>query len=139
MLLLSGAPSPLARGDQTWVEIAGQRYNVEIAATQQALQKGLMFREHLPRDRGMLFIFDQEYPLAFWMKNTRIPLDILYFNREGILVDQKRHVPPCKADPCPTYQSASPAQYVLELNAGEAERLHLENGAKLRSNARKAR
>lgn len=138
MLLLSGALALLGREEQEWVEVAGHRYDVEIANTPDTLQKGLMFRERLAQDRGMLFIFDQEYPLAFWMKNTHIPLDILYFNSEGVLVDQKRGATPCKADPCPNYQSALPAQYVLELNAGEAARINLENGARLRSNAKDA-
>jgi uncharacterized membrane protein (UPF0127 family) len=66
------------------------------------------------------------------MKNTRIPLDILYFDNQRKLVTQQRDVPPCSlGDQCPPYPSEAPARYVLELNAGEAARLKLEPGAEL--------
>ena len=66
------------------------------------------------------------------MKNTKIPLDILYFDNELRLVGQQRNVPPCSAgDRCPPYPSHRPARYVLELNAGQAARLGLEAGATL--------
>lgn len=116
-----------------WVELAGQRYAVEIAATEEARARGLMFRDHLPEGSGMLFIHDREEPQAYWMKNTRIPLDILYFGNDRRLVSQQRDVPPCSAGVrCPPYPSRGPARYVLELNAGEARRLNLENGEQLR-------
>jgi uncharacterized membrane protein (UPF0127 family) len=89
-----------------------------------------MFRDELPAGHGMLFIHEEEAPLAYWMKNTRIPLDILFFDHERRLVSQQRDVPPCDlGDRCPPYPSDAPAIYVLELNAGEAERLQLKNGA----------
>jgi hypothetical protein len=67
------------------------------------------------------------------MKNTRIPLDILYFDEERKLVSQQRDVPPCSlGDRCRTYPSEGPARYVLELNAGQAARLKLENGTQLK-------
>jgi uncharacterized protein len=66
------------------------------------------------------------------MKNTRIPLDILYFDDQRKLVSQQRDVPPCSlGDRCPPYASNAPARYVLELNAGEAARLNLQDGAVL--------
>lgn len=116
-----------------WVELAGQRYQVEIADDDGERARGLMFRDALPAGHGMLFIHDAEMPLAYWMKNTRIPLDILYFDDQRRLVSQQRGVPPCSAgDRCPPYPSTAPARYVLELNAGEAERLGLQDGAVLR-------
>lgn len=112
-----------------WVSLGGQRYAVEIADTEAERAQGLMFRDELPAGHGMLFIHEQEEPLAYWMKNTRIPLDILFFDHDRRLVAQQRDVPPCDlGNACPPYPSDAPAIYVLELNAGEAERLRLQNG-----------
>ena len=127
-LLLSGCAA-----SADWVELGGQRYQVEIAHTDAERQRGLMFRDALPAGHGMLFIHVRQAPQAYWMKNTRIPLDILYFDGARRLVSQQRDVPPCSlGDACPPYPSAAPARYVLELNAGEAERLHLRDGDVLR-------
>ena len=128
LLLLSGCAS----AGNDWVELAGERYKVEIAANDAQRARGLMFRDELAKGTGMLFIHDREEPQAYWMKNTRIPLDILYFDSALKLVSQQRNVPPCSAgNACPSYPSQRPALYVLELNAGEAERMKLENGAEL--------
>ncbi|MFT3669445.1 MAG: DUF192 domain-containing protein [Pseudoxanthomonas sp.] len=126
-LLLSGCAS----GGE-WVEIGGKRYTVEIADDDTERARGLMFRDALADGTGMLFIHEAEEPQAYWMKNTRIPLDILYFDEGRKLVTQQRNVPPCSAgDACPSYPSDQPARFVLELNAGEAERLKLQDGAEL--------
>ncbi|MDO5506560.1 MAG: DUF192 domain-containing protein [Pseudoxanthomonas suwonensis] len=115
-----------------WVEVAGERYAVEVAADDAARARGLMFRDAMPRDHGMLFIHEQEAPQAYWMKNTRIALDILYFDGQRRLVSQQRDVPPCAlGDRCPAYPSRAPALYVLELNAGEAARIGLEDGTQM--------
>ncbi len=128
LVALSG--SSCASGN--WVELSGQRYQVEIANDDAQRARGLMFRDELASGRGMLFIHDREEPQAYWMKNTRIPLDILYFNSDRKLVSQQRDVPPCSAgDRCPAYPSDAPARFVLELNAGDAARLKLENGAQM--------
>ena len=127
-ILLAGCAS----ADTPWVELKGQRFAVEIAATDEARARGLMFRDAMADDHGMLFVFENEQPLAFWMKNTRIPLDILYFDDSRRLVSQQRDVPPCSlGDGCPSYPSNVPARYVLELNAGEAARLKLQDGVEL--------
>ena len=128
-LLLNGCAS--AGG--TWIELGGQRYMVEIADDDAERQRGLMFRDAMPIDHGMLFIHDREEPQSYWMKNTRIALDILYFDSARKLVAQQRDVPPCSlGDGCPPYPSDAPARFVLELNAGEAARLKLQDGAELR-------
>lgn len=115
-----------------WVEVGGERFSVEVAADDASRARGLMFRDHLEDRSGMLFIHESEQALAYWMKNTRIPLDILYFDDGRRLVSQQRNVPPCSAgDRCPNYPSKAPARYVLELNAGEASRLGLADGAEL--------
>lgn len=119
-----------ARGP--WVELAGQRYAIEIADDDAERARGLMYRDSMADDHGMLFIHEAEEPQAYWMKNTRIPLDILYFDNGRRLVSQQRGVPPCSlGDACPSYPSNVPARYVLELNAGEAARLQLQDGAQL--------
>ena len=116
-----------------WVELGHQRYQVEVATTPEERARGLMFRDELAADHGMLFIHEREEPQAYWMKNTRIPLDILYFDDARRLVSQQRDVPPCTlGDGCPPYPSDAPARYVLELNAGEAARLGLQDGAEIR-------
>ena len=128
-LLLSGCAS----AGSPWVELGGQRYVVEVADDDAERARGLMFRDAMPIDRGMLFIHEREEPQAYWMKNTRIALDILYFDDMRRLVAQQRDVPPCSlGDGCPPYPSDAPARFVLELNAGEAARLKLQDGAELR-------
>ena len=129
---LLAACSGCASAGGDWVELAGNRYSVEVADDEAERARGLMFRDVLPEGHGMLFIHEREEPQAYWMKNTRIALDILYFDSHLKLVSQQRDVPPCSAgDRCPPYPSRAPAQYVLELNAGQAARLGLQDGALL--------
>ena len=126
-------PVACASAANSWVELGGRHYTVEIANTDAAREHGLMFRTHMDADHGMLFIHDQQQPLAYWMKNTLIPLDILFFDVRHRLVSQQRNVQPCTlGDACPAYPSDAPALYVLELNAGQAAKLRLQNGAELR-------
>ena len=128
LLALSACASARTPG----VEVGGERFQVEVADDDAERARGLMFRDAMADDHGMLFIHDRQEPQAYWMKNTRIPLDILYFDRDRRLVSQQRDVPPCSAgDRCPPYPSRAPAQYVLELNAGQAARLGLQDGALL--------
>jgi uncharacterized protein len=115
-----------------WVELEGHRFQVEIADNDLERARGLMFRESMDEDRGMLFIHDAQQPLAYWMKNTKIPLDILYFDSKRQLVSQQRDVPPCSlGNRCPPYPSRDAAIYVLELNAGLAAKVGLKDGAVL--------
>lgn len=127
LLTLSGCAST---GTRHWVELGGARYQVELANNDESRARGLMFRDEMAADHGMLFVHDRQEPLAYWMKNTKIALDILYFDDQRRLVSQQRDVPPCSAgDRCPPYPSSGPARYVLELNAGQAEKLGLQDGA----------
>ena len=133
IVVIAWSLSACAGARQPWVELGNQRYAIEIADDDAERARGLMFRDALPTGHGMLFIHDAEEPQAYWMKNTKIPLDILYFDDERKLVAQQRDVPPCSlGDGCPSYPSDAPARYVLELNAGEAARLQLKDGAELR-------
>jgi uncharacterized protein len=119
-----------------WAEINGSRFRVDVADTAELRERGLMFRRELAKDTGMLFIHEDMSPIAYWMKNTYIPLDILYFDAQKKLVSAQLGVPPCGEQPqCPIYPSAGPAQYVLEINAGLAESLNLKPGDTLNSNA----
>jgi len=128
LLLLAGCAS----AGNHWVELAGTRYQVELAQDDASRARGLMFRDQMEANHGMLFIHERLEPQAYWMKNTRIPLDILYFDDARRLVSQQRDVPPCSAgDACPPYPSFKPARYVLELNAGQAAKLKLEDGTEL--------
>ena len=118
-------------GGETDIRIDHARFHVEIAETTQERQQGLMFRTHLPDSHGMLFIQPEAAPAAFWMKNTYIPLDLLYFDSAGRLLEVQAGVPPCTTPSCPLYVSNGPVKYVLELNAGSARRLGLQPGAQL--------
>lgn len=125
--------SACASAHTPWVEVGGHRYVIEIAKDDAERARGLMYRDAMETDHGMLFIHDRQEPQAYWMKNTKIPLDILYFDNARKLVSQQRDVPPCSlGDGCPPYPSDAPARYVLELNAGEAAKLKLENGAQMK-------
>lgn len=132
LALLALSSAGCAGNRQPWVELAGHRYTVELAVDEAQRARGLMFRDSMDQDHGMLFIHDTQEPQAYWMKNTKIPLDILYFDNDRTLVAQQRDVPPCSlGDACPPYPSNAPARYVLELNAGQAEKLKLQEGARL--------
>lgn len=116
----------------SWVELKGKRFAVEVADDDAERQRGLMFRDEMAADHGMIFIHDTEEPQAYWMKNTKIPLDILYFDHERKLVSAQQDVPPCSlGDNCPPFPSDGPALYVLELNAGLAESLGVKPGDEL--------
>ena len=110
------------------VILKGQRFTVDLAETAEQQALGLMFREEMADDHGMLFIFPVEARRSFWMKNTRIPLDIFYFDGDLKLVSVAANARPCKTARCPTYPSTGPAQYVLELNAGKAAELGAQPG-----------
>ena len=114
-----------------WVELNGRRFIVEVADDAEERARGLMFRDSLPREHGMLFVFERAEPQAFWMRNTRIPLDILYFDAQRRLVSVAAGVPPCTTPQCPSYPSDGPARFTLELNAGLARELRAARGDEL--------
>lgn len=116
---------------EPYVVLKGQRFTVELAETSEKQALGLMFRDSLADDHGMLFLFPAEARRSFWMKNTRIPLDILYFDAQLKLVSVAAGAQPCRTPSCPPYPSAGPARYVLELNAGKAAELGASPGDEL--------
>jgi len=109
----------------------GVRIVLELALTDEEKAQGLMFRDTLPADRGMLFIFPTDGIHPFWMKNTFIPLDMVWLSATGAVVDVRADVPPCRLDPCPSYANAYAARAVLELAAGAATRHRVKPGAVL--------
>lgn len=111
-----------------YVVLKGERFTVELADTGEKQALGLMFRDHLADDHGMLFRFPGEAMRSFWMKNTRIPLDIFYFDSNRQLVSVAENAQPCRSQRCPPYPSAAPARYVLELRAGKAAELGVRPG-----------
>lgn len=113
------------------VILADNRFRVEIADDDSERARGLMFREQLARDAGMLFIFENSAPRSFYMLNCKIPLDILFFDEQLELINIHRNVPPCRRRPCPTYRSEAPARYVLELAGNRTRELDLGRGSVL--------
>jgi YVTN family beta-propeller protein len=107
------------------------RVFVEVPDDVEEHMRGLMFRQHLQWDAGMLFAYDSEEPKSFWMKNTLIPLDMIFVGDNSEIVDIIENVPPCEQDPCPSYPSEEPAQYVLEVNAGFVQENRIQVGDQL--------
>jgi len=99
---------------------SGAVYRLELARTPEEQGQGLMFRESLPEKTGMLFLFGDKGVHRFWMKNTMIPLDMVWMDAAGRVLFVSADTPPCRADPCPTYGPDSPAASVLEVAAGRA-------------------
>ena len=121
-----------ARSDAAAVSIRDVTYTVDLAISAEERQQGLSGREYMPQDVGMLFVFEDERPLHFWMKEMRFPLDIIWIDARCRLLDVAANVPtpPANAgsDEIPRAQSPGPAKYVLEVNAGEAARHGLRPG-----------
>ncbi len=97
--------------------IGGQDFLVEIADTAEERQLGLMRRTSMPANQGMIFEWEDEGVRTFWMKNTLIPLDMIWLDANKTIVDIKA-AEPCTTEDCPTYQGQGVAKYVLELNQG---------------------
>ncbi|MDW7968398.1 MAG: DUF192 domain-containing protein [Thermoanaerobaculum sp.] len=110
----------------------GHVVTVELALSEEQKALGLMFRDYLPPNQGMLFLFSQDDYLPFWMKNTLIPLDFIWLDAYGTVVDVKHSAPPCKLDPCPSYKPSRPARAVLELVGGQAAAHGVKPGARIR-------
>lgn len=107
-------------------------FNVELAKTAEEMRNGLMFRQGLDSDKGMLFIFEKEGEYSFWMKNTLIPLDIIWINKDKEVVFISENTRPCEeGKPCLSVNPDRDAEYVLEVNGGTAEKIGLKVGDKI--------
>ena len=110
----------------------GKQIKIEIADNTFQQAKGLMFRETLDKNSGMLFIFDKPQILTFWMQNTLIPLDMIWLDENYIVVDITKNAQPCPPNTkCATYSPNKPAIYVLEVNAGYSDENNINAGDKL--------
>jgi hypothetical protein len=112
------------------LDLKGIIYQLEVAQTPAQKSQGLMNRDHLAGNTGMIFISTQETIQYFWMKNTRIPLDIIFLDKAGVIINIATATPqPDTADiNLRLYQSNAPSQYVIELNAGDSQKLDLKTG-----------
>jgi hypothetical protein len=93
---------------------------VEVVKSKEERNKGLMYRESLAKNEGMLFVFDKEEEHSFWMMNTLIPLDIIWINKDKEVVFIYDNAKPCKEE-CESIKPEQKSLYVLEINAGEAD------------------
>jgi uncharacterized membrane protein (UPF0127 family) len=130
-LALFAAASGMAAGAGTLVlktETGDHSFNIEVATSDKDRALGLMFRRSLPENAGMLFLYDPPQPAAMWMKNTLIPLDIVFISPEG-------RVHRIESDAEPFSTSLIPSEgtiaAVLELNAGQANKIGLKRGDKV--------
>ena len=112
------------------------RFTVWIAADDQSREQGLMRVRQLPPDRGMLFLFDRPQPLAFWMKDTYLSLDLVFIGPDGRVLNIVSHARPLSLDPI---ESDGPAIAVLEVFAGGAEAIALRPGDRIVYSARSPR
>lgn len=130
--LAVGPTTVTAAGERVGVRVGAAVFSVELADTDEARHRGLMFRRSLPPDQGMLFT-QAPGRAEFWMKNTWIPLDLLFFDTDGTLLQVLPEVQPCRQPVCPVYPSDSAAvAYILEVNGGEAARRAIRVGDALR-------
>jgi len=104
-------------------------WRVEAAKNPFTATKGLMFRQSLAENEAMLFVSTQEGMHSFWMKNTLIPLDIVFLDKDKKVVEIFKNAQPCQSKKCQSYRNQQPAQYVLEINAGLSEKIGLEIGS----------
>jgi uncharacterized protein len=110
---------------------SGKVLQSEVMVKDEDRAMGLMFRPSLPEGRGMLFVFEQPDFHGIWMKNCKFPIDIVWLDQAGRVVDVAASVPPCKAEPCAVYQPMGRASYVVEMGAGQAAREKVARGSVL--------
>lgn len=128
-LALALAGDPAAGADPHTLEIVSQSgvhvFSVELAVTDEDRARGLMFRRELPDGKGMLFDFGRDQEVAMWMQNTLIPLDMLFVDQQGRIINIHERAVPGSLDPI---AAAAPARAVIELNGGTAARLGIRPG-----------
>lgn len=115
LFLLQAAPSSAAQFDRAILDIAGVSYSIEIAKTTSQRQQGLMWRTKLGAREGMLFVYPRVGTHRIWMKNTLIPLSVVWLDEHGIVIEVKLLLP-CESDSCPSFGVSEPTKYIIELN-----------------------
>ena len=134
LALMAGSALAATAAKTASVALHGKTFSTELALDDASREHGLMDRTKLAADHSMLFVFPDSEPRYFWMKNTLIPLDILYFDKDRKLISVATEAQPCKADPCKVYSSYGSAQYVLELGGGVAKQAGIQVGDELTIN-----
>ncbi len=127
-LLLTGCAGTGKDEAKPYVEINGRKVEIELARTQAEQIKGLSGHKPLGKNQGMLFIFSELTPRSFWMKNMLFPIDIIWI-KDNTVIKISPNLPPEGDSPQKTYQSDEPANYVLEVPAGWAEKNKITAGA----------
>ena len=107
------------------IRLGGTEWEVAVADTPELRARGLMGVTDLGGLEGMLFVFAADTTSGFWMKDTLIPLDIAFFDATGDQVGDIITMPPCEAEPCPTYAPDAPYRYALETTVGSFEGVEL--------------
>ena len=103
--------------DKKQLVLNGKEYLLEIARSTKQRRHGLMFREHLDNQQGMLFIYPRSGDHRIWMKNTLIPLTVIWLDKNERIIGMEK-LSPCASDPCPSYGVSKPSKYIIELNGG---------------------
>ena len=103
-------------------------FKIETVESEKDLSIGLMYRDMLDTDEGMLFIFPEEAKHSFWMRNTLISLDIIWLDKDKKVIYIKEGAQPCKEEICETFKPDKDALYVLEINAGKVREISLNIG-----------
>ncbi len=111
------------------VSVGTATVDAEAADTPQTQESGLMNRAGLDPNAGVLFLFSRAERQGLWMKNMRFPIDIVFITEDLRVLQVYAEVPPCAAEPCPTYVSDAPVLYTLEVNAGFCARHNIVSGA----------
>ena len=109
----------------------GTKVVAEIARSDAERLLGMIFKEKLPEDMGMLFIFDEPDRHRLWTKNVRFPIDLIWLNSERRVIGWEEKLMPCSQDPCPTYGPPQPALYALEIPTGFIARHGLKTDAQV--------
>lgn len=123
-LLPAAEPMPVEQLS-IMTDLGTTTFQIEVAATDETREQGLMYRASMPRDHGMLFDFAVTQPVYFWMKNTYIPLDMIFIRADGTVASIARDTTPLSETVVP---SGAPVRFVLEVNAGVAAKLGLKAG-----------
>jgi len=124
----------VSKNKKTEIFFPKQNIKIEAQLAQTVLQqtKGLMNVKNLPENQGMLFVFLDESKKSFWMKNTYIPLDLIFISRDKKIVEIKENFEPCQQKNCPSYTSQKKAKYVLEVNGGFCQKHQIKEGDEVR-------
>ncbi len=114
--------------NEVTININDQLFTVKLAITQAERSRGLMHIKSLPENSGMLFIYHEPQIISFWMKQTLIPLDLLFFDSDGRLIELYPNIRPCVSINCKMYTNKTPALFALELAGGTATKFNIQIG-----------